>query len=395
MNAAAATKTVLFCAHSSALYGSQKSLLDLLLHMTGVNVVVTCPRRGPFTDLLAERGIRHLIVPYRGWTSENCPALRGVAHCALNALAARRVRARLQGTAVDAVYTNTGTIPIGGLLARRLRRPHLWHLREDVEGGINRRYDFGRRRALAWMNAHADQVICNSAFVRSTVEPYVDPEKLIVVYNGVLPAVDPATLTGRRFSSTPPLKLCMVGAVTPERGHEDTIRAMGCLRRNGLASELTVVGSGETAYRDRLLALAAALGIAGDIRFVGYRDKPLDAVAASDITVVATRREAFGRVAVEAASVACPVIATDCGGLVEIIEDGATGLLYQAGDHEMLAKQIRRLVDDPRLYEQLARDGQAAVYRRFTTERYVHELAAIIDRWLDPGSVKTCGGADP
>ena len=380
-----AKKTVLFCAHSSALYGSQKSLLDCILNVRDVNVVVTCPRRGPFTDRLAEKGIRHLVVPYRGWISENHPAARGLVHFAMNAIAARKLRGLLRGTAVDLVYTNTGSIPIGGLLARRLGRPHIWHVREDVERGINRRYDFGRRRALTWMDRHADQVICNSAFLRSTLEPYVDREKTLVLYNGVLPAADPAKLAGRRFSFAPPLKLCMVGAVTPERGHEDTVRAVACLRESGLESELTVVGSGDAVYQDRLVALAADRGVAGHIRFVGYRENPLEVVAASDITVVATRYEAFGRVAVEAASVGCPVIGTDCGGLVEIIEDGATGLLYKAGDHDMLANKIRTLIDDPRLYERLARDGQASVYRRFTTERYVRELAELFQRWLRPG----------
>jgi glycosyltransferase involved in cell wall biosynthesis len=83
-------------------------------------------------------------------------------------------------------------------------------------------------------------------------------------------------------------------------------------------------------------------------------------------------------VAVESLAVGCPVIATDAGGLPEIVVNGETGLLYPPGDVDALARQISRLGGDSTLYAALSRRGIESVYQRFGLRRYVAAVEGVI-----------------
>lgn len=147
-------------------------------------------------------------------------------------------------------------------------------------------------------------------------------------------------------------------------------------------NQLHIVGSGEAAYEREIQALAKRLSVEKDVIFEGFRTDALEALAAADDCLVCSRREAFGRVAIEAMLVGTPVVATDSGGIPEIIEDGVSGMLYLPGDATMLAGKILELVGDPELYRNLSQNALESVYRRFTRSRYVQQIKEVISEVL-------------
>jgi len=135
-----------------------------------------------------------------------------------------------------------------------------------------------------------------------------------------------------------------------------------CVIVGGGPSEETDVISVEE--RDRLHALAADLGIADAVRFVGPLDQQrLPAYyGAADVCVVPSHYESFGLVAIEAMACGTPVVATNVGGLALTVQDGENGFLAAVRDDRSFAEQINRILVNPALQQRLGK--QAAISAR-------------------------------
>ena len=143
--------------------------------------------------------------------------------------------------------------------------------------------------------------------------------------------------------------------------------------------DATLLVVGEGSRRDALEELAADLGIADRVVFTGRRDDVPAVTAALDIAVLPSYREALGLTVLEAMALSRPVVASDVGGIPEMIEDGRTGLLVPPRDPAALAAAIIRLLRDHPLADTLARNGHDMVHERFCIELMVRAVEAIYD----------------
>ena len=149
--------------------------------------------------------------------------------------------------------------------------------------------------------------------------------------------------------------LAVVARIQPLKDQELAIRALALLR-DGRAV-LVIAGEptpGDEGYLDGLRALAADLGVSDDVRFVGALGRPAVAtlLASASLTVIPSRSETFGIVAVESAASGTPVVAFHGSGLVESVADGVSGVLVRSRDPHHWARTIDGLLDDaPRLAE--------------------------------------------
>jgi glycosyltransferase involved in cell wall biosynthesis len=153
----------------------------------------------------------------------------------------------------------------------------------------------------------------------------------------------------------PPQFMLAMGRLTPAKDMAGLIRAFAA---SGVGLTLVVLGEGEE--RPALEALAAALGVADRVRFLGYRPDPFPVVARASYYVSASRNEGFPNAMVEAMALGVPVIATDCpSGPAEILAgvthaapsgvlEAAHGLLTPVGDPSALAEAMRRMTDPAR-----------------------------------------------
>jgi glycosyltransferase involved in cell wall biosynthesis len=96
---------------------------------------------------------------------------------------------------------------------------------------------------------------------------------------------------------------------------------------------------------------------------------PLAAMAAADVVVVPSRHEGLGLVALEAMSIERPVVAARIGGLVEVVEDGVTGLLVSPESPEAIAGAVTELLDDPAAARAMGRAGRLRVADKFSLRR--------------------------
>src|SRR5204863_6176125 len=130
-----------------------------------------------------------------------------------------------------------------------------------------------------------------------------------------------------------------------------------------------IVGDGPR--KRELEDLVVARGLGRHIEFLGHRDDVPSLLASADAFVLPSRSEAFPNSVIEAMAAGLPVIANGVGGLLDLVDDGRTGLLVPPADPEALAPALRFLLENPSRAAAMGAAARVDVQRRFSFERMV------------------------
>ena len=376
--------TILFFSHSSALYGAERSLLDLLLGIDPslFHPIVALPAEGPFANKLRAHDIDVRITAHQNWMGGKYFLLAAALRLGANVLAFFRQWQWLRSQQIDLIYTNTSATPMGGMLARYFGIPHLWHIREFIPKGTGGKFYYGAPFSFWFIQNASSSVVCNSHQLKQELSAYISPEKLTVVHNGILPETPGTCSTKKAPSSKEEVVLGMVGSVGPNKGIADGIQAVARLKEEGIKSRLVIAGDGLPKNKKTLQELAEQLDVTDQIDWLGYLEDPSIVYKAAHIVLICSRWESFGRVAVEAGAWGCPVIATNRGGLLEVIEEDKTGYFYEPGDIAALTRHITALLGNAKCYQQISQYACKSVYTRFTTKQYVDKMVDVIEHQL-------------
>ena len=214
-------------------------------------------------------------------------------------------------------------------------------------------------------------VVCDT--VRQTLagQRAFDPSRLCSIHNGVdasdyAPDSDARARARAEFGYAPDDVVVGIAArLVKAKGHEFLFRTLAILHRDFPVLRCLVLGQGE--LEASLKTMAAELGIAPAVRFAGFRDDMAICTQAFDIGVQPSIDCDTSSFSLKE-QMACekPVIASDYGGLVEIVDDGIEGLVVAQGTVEPLANAIRRLASDKGLRERMGKAGRVRVLREFT-----------------------------
>lgn len=190
-------------------------------------------------------------------------------------------------------------------------------------------------------------------------------EKAVVVWNGVpWPSLEPGAPT---FD---PITLLCLGRLDPLKGFHVALRAFANLAERWPAARLVIAGDGPD--RENLQQLTSELGLQARVDFSGWvaPEQVPAAMSAATIVLMPSRwEEPFGLVAVEAAQMGRPVIASAVGGLPEIVVDHQTGLLVPRDDPAALAAAIESLLRCPEKLRQFGAAARERARAEFTMER--------------------------
>jgi len=194
----------------------------------------------------------------------------------------------------------------------------------------------------------------------------------------------------------------VVARLEPEKGHQSLLEAWPLVLDKVPQAKLLIIGEGS--QRATLEALAEDLDLLGErcsgdrcvgtrrarpgaqVLFTGLRDDVPAVTAALDVAVLPSYREAQGLALLEAMALRRPVVATNVGGVPEMVEDGVTGLLVPPRDPVALGAAIARLLTDHPLADMLARAGHDFVHANFSLDEMVRAISAIYE---DGASVVT------
>lgn len=391
--------TTVLLAHASVeLYGSDLQLVETAAGCVdaGADVVVVLPGDGPLAERM--RGVGARVVTL------DVPVLRKayLTPRGVLALGARTLRALgpmvrlVRRLRPAAVLVNTLTIPawlVGARLAGVAPVCHVHEAEADARWVV--------RVGLAAPLLLARDVVVNSATARDVVVSAVPAlrRRTRVVYNGVPgPDEDAAPAGGMpphgggapgvahelrpdgNGAGRGSAHVVLVGRLSPRKGSDVALEAVGLLREAGRDVRLTLCGSvfaGYEWFEEQLRARAAEPDLAGAVELVGYAD-PWEWFARADVVVVPSRVEPFGNVAVQALLAGRPVVVSRTQGLAEIVHDGETGLLVPPDDPPALAGALAELLDDPARAAVLAEAGRRDAAARFGAQRYRAQMGRLL-----------------
>lgn len=242
------------------------------------------------------------------------------------------------------------------------------------EGGKLRMLAYRLTDALADISTNVSEEAV-AAFVKAKA---VRPGRMVAVHNGiaadafVFNAAARARIRQELLVHDNCRLILAVGRLHEAKDYPNLFHALTHLPVNGLTYQMFVVGDGP--LRGNLEALAVKLGIADRVRFLGVRRDVPDLMSAADVFVLPSAWEGFGLVVAEAMACERVVVATDCGGVREVV--GEAGYLVKPQDAKALAQALQTALQLPTI--QRAALGRAA--RQRVVELYA--LDAVVDKWL-------------
>ena len=239
------------------------------------------------------------------------------------------------------------------------------------------------REALLELNPAFDQLIAVSR--SSEAKLHAEGRAVVpisLIYNGVdLQRYDhqePCCTLSEEYGMEPGSQIVgVVARLEPEKGHPTLLDAWPAVIRAVPDVYLLIVGEG--CRRDALEAQARERKVAHRVVFTGRRDDVPAVTAALDVAVLPSYREAQGLTILEAMALSRPVVASNVGGIPEMVEDGVTGILVPPHDVEALTAAIVRLLKDHPYADMLGRAGHDLVHDRFCIELMVNSVASIYD----------------
>ena len=169
----------------------------------------------------------------------------------------------------------------------------------------------------------------------------------------------------------------MVGRINEAKGQHLLIKALSKIENETLHAYF-VGHEMKEGYINELIELAKDLGVEKRVHFLGFMKNPHHFYQVCDTIVLASKRETFGLVLIEAMQVGTAVIGSNSGGVVEIIDDGESGLLFDVNSFDSLASKITRVFKNSSLLETIAKTGQYKCQEQFSNENQFKLLVEIL-----------------
>jgi glycosyltransferase involved in cell wall biosynthesis len=221
----------------------------------------------------------------------------------------------------------------------------------------------------------ADQI---QKFIPEDIRPEVE-----VLYMGsdepVLLEDDSLTDLRQELGMANTFAIGMVGRIEETKGQYLLIEAMKQLVNEGKNVKAFFVGHPmEESYLDALKQKVMSYGLEESVNFLGFMKNPHHFMQACDAIVLATECETFGLVLIEAMQAGTAVVATNQCGPLEIIDDGASGLLFEKGSSESLAKGLKQLVKNTELLKRLALAGKQKAQEYFSNKKQFSRLCEVL-----------------
>ncbi|HET8577307.1 MAG TPA: glycosyltransferase [Methylomirabilota bacterium] len=360
-------KAVLHTESSPGLGGQEIRTLDEARWIAerGWRVVLACRPGGRLLERCRAAGVAAAPVAMRG---------------AWDVSAVGRLASLIRRERISLVHTHSSIDAwVGGLAARLTRVPVV--RTRHVSIGIRRGWNPVYTRL-------ADRVITSGEAIRSMViDAGVAPERAVAMPAGVDLERFPFGARSSELAASLGLGSPVVGSIAMFRGskgHAHLIEAFGLLRAAHPKSSLLLVGDG--IRRPWVESLARQAGLGEAVLFTGFRPDVPALLGCMDCFVLAsTRTEGVPQSLLQAFASGVPVVASNVGGVPEVVADGVTGLLVKPESAPALAQAVENVLADPIAAARRARAARELVEARFSHAAAVARLLALYEELLGGG----------
>ncbi len=375
---------ILYASRGGDPYGAKNSLLSLIegLDRSRFSPLLVCPEAGFLSGKAEELGIPVRFLPIYDFffTSNPLLLLRQAWQLRNNVV---RLRRHIREQGIDLVHVNSFKVgPPYAIAARMLGIPCIWHSRE-----ILLTTPFRKRVLVEMIRSLPDGVIavseaCAAQFRRGGR----GNTKVHVIYNGIdteaFRAQADRQAVRREFglAADTPLVGC-VGQLIPWKGQDDFVRVAAAVLSTLPEARFLIVGrevESHRSFRATLEELASSLDIRDHVIFTGFRQDVPSLIASMDIFLhCAVQPDPLPRVILEAMALGKPVVATDTGGIPEMIEEGRSGFLAPPRDVRSLRDATISLLVDGGLAHRMSQAARERVQERFSLTQHVEAVTQL------------------
>lgn len=280
---------------------------------------------------------------------------------------------------------------IGRLAARRAGTPVILTHVHSTYWEYRKRHIMIERK----LSRFTHKIICCSRAVENFVKntEKITDNKTIVIYNGVdeerfSPLKSPTSIRTEFGMDEETVVVGTVSSLTPHKGHEYLIQAASLVLGTLPSVKFLIVGDGP--LRQRLEDQAKNLNIHPAVIFTGTRRDIPEILSLMDVFVLPSHtREGLGIAIIEAMAAERSVVATDIGGIPEVVNNSETGLLVPPGDPKALSKAIIELLQDPSRAKTMGEKGRIRVKEKFTVKKMLSEIENVYQSLVNQRKVKT------
>ena len=370
---------MLFISHSSLYRGAEKSLLLLLKHIDREKIrpVFLSPANGPMDSEVSALGIPVYHIPFGRWIGNTFTFIKFIVFFSSSI---PRIRSIVKKEQIHLVYSNTMVVLEGALVAKMMKLPHIWHLREIVRENPNLKALFGIERTHRMISKLSTKII---AISNAVAQSFVAHNPVSVIKN----ATDLNHETHQPNSDLNKTEVVktkgfftvgVLGDIIERKGQHLAIKALKIILKDMPNVQLVFAGNDKGRYASRVKKATANNSLENRVRFLGYVINMKQLIEKLDITWVLSWEEPFGRVTIESMALGVPVIGTRSGGTAEIIQDGQTGYLVEPGDYRAVAEKTLWLFHNPALKSEMGHQARKEVQMHYSPETYVSEVSKVI-----------------
>lgn len=276
---------------------------------------------------------------------------------------------------------------ISAILARDALRPHrrlpvitTLHGTDITLVGADRAYLPITRYGIA----QSDGVTAISQYLRQATTETFGFDNIAVIPNFICETEyfrHPIEDLRRELAPDGELLLTHVSNFRPVKRPTDCVEILAGVRKRGTNARLVMVGDGpERAHAEHR---ARALDVHTHCAFVGKQPKIVDYLSAADVLLLPSEQESFGLAALEAMACEVPVIASNVGGIPEVVTDGETGFLSMVSDTEKMSADAARLLTDDDLRIEMGAAARRSAVARYSTATVIPQYIEFYERILN------------
>lgn len=369
-------KKILFLHSSSELYGSDKSLLNLVKNIdkNKFKIIIILPEDGPLVEEIKKLDNVEILIKEIAVLRRKNLSFKGIfkyINDFINSLL--YLRKIVKKNNIDVIYTNTSVVFPGGVIAKLCGKKSIWHIREI----ISNKYE--RKVVSIIVNMFSDVIIANS---KATAEAITNKiEKVKVVYNAI-EAIEDRDEKDSIIKSDK-ITIGMAGRINRWKGQKLFVDMASEVIKKNPYVEFLIAGDvykGEDDILEDLKEYISKKGLEDKIILLGQVKRMSSFYDKLDIFILPSiQPEPFGLVVIEAMDKGVPVVATNHGGPVEIISNNIDGFLVDYKNHYEMSNKVIELIEDEGLRKKIGEQAKRKREKLFSIQIYVENITKILE----------------
>lgn len=376
---------IIYVSHERKMGGANLSLFELMTEMKKRGHEVACIvlyHGCPIDKVLRNEGVRTYACLFGWWMRPaHWPGMIkrifSILHF-VQRLSLLYMANRVKRDGFEIVHSNSSCIDFGMQLAKKAGIRHIWHIREYGMADYNLEYQYGFVDSCKMIQDNSDRVVFISRALR---DEYIciNDKKCLVIHDGL----SKKYINKKDNKDSEVIRFVIAGNLTPNKNQDIVIEAADILRGRGIRNFRIIIAGESTdmlvskRYKQYLSEHIERENLGSNVRLVGYISNMNDLRAQSDVEIVSSVSEAYGRVTVEGMLSRNPVIVSNSGASMELVQDGVTGLVYECGNPASLADRMQQLISDVEACKEMGERAYKYAMEHELLDKSVDELEKV------------------